>query len=183
MVLGYHQRNPTANKGLYECAKLQGFSYADTGHDLASCKSPGKQSTHHNKQDNTNGLHCWACCMLMTLAAKADRHSEPKGWGPLRLCLFIICICTSVDSDSHDSSCRSHYKGRPSPGRQLHTAAIPSHQPNPNPISNHSNDTNSITCNSSYCRPKPGGSGHVWANNRHALITQVYINDLQDITG
>jgi hypothetical protein len=37
-------------------------------------------------------------------------HSEPKGWGPLRLCLFIICICTSVDSDSHHSSCRSHYK-------------------------------------------------------------------------
>jgi hypothetical protein len=32
------------------------------------------------------------------------RHNEPKGWGPLRL-----CICTSVDSDSHHSSCRSHY--------------------------------------------------------------------------
>jgi hypothetical protein len=36
-------------------------------------------------------------------------HSEPNGWGPLRLCLFIICICTRVDSDSHHSSCRSHY--------------------------------------------------------------------------
>jgi hypothetical protein len=34
-------------------------------------------------------------------------HSEPKGWGPMRLCLFIICICTSVHSDSHYSSCRS----------------------------------------------------------------------------
>jgi hypothetical protein len=31
-------------------------------------------------------------------------------WGLLRLCLFIICICASVHSDSHCSSCRSHYK-------------------------------------------------------------------------
>jgi hypothetical protein len=34
-------------------------------------------------------------------------HIELKGWGPLRLCLFIICICTSVDIDSRCSSCRS----------------------------------------------------------------------------
>jgi hypothetical protein len=38
-------------------------------------------------------------------------HSEPKGRGPLKLCLFIICICTSVHSNSHYSSCRSHFKG------------------------------------------------------------------------
>jgi hypothetical protein len=30
-------------------------------------------------------------------------HSEPKGWGPLRLYLFTLCIalCTTVHSDSH----------------------------------------------------------------------------------
>jgi hypothetical protein len=39
-----------------------------------------------------------------------SRQAQPKGWGPLRLCLFIICICTSVDSHSHHSSCRSHNK-------------------------------------------------------------------------
>jgi hypothetical protein len=43
-------------------------------------------------------------------ASKQDQHSLSKGWGPPRLCLFIICICTSVHSDSHYSSCRSHYK-------------------------------------------------------------------------
>jgi hypothetical protein len=35
-------------------------------------------------------------------------HIEPKGWGPLRLCIFLICICTSVDSHSQHRSCRSH---------------------------------------------------------------------------
>jgi hypothetical protein len=41
--------------------------------------------------------------------ALPSHYSEPKGWGPLRLCLFFICImqCTSVDSDSHRNSCRS----------------------------------------------------------------------------
>jgi hypothetical protein len=42
-------------------------------------------------------------------------HSEPKGWGPLRLYLITLCIaiCTSVHSDSHYSSCRSHLKEAP----------------------------------------------------------------------
>jgi hypothetical protein len=41
----------------------------------------------------------------------SSRHSEPKGWGPLRLYHITLCIllCTSVASDSHHSSCRSHY--------------------------------------------------------------------------
>jgi hypothetical protein len=32
-------------------------------------------------------------------------HSEPKGWGPLRLYLFNLCIalCTTAHSDSHYS--------------------------------------------------------------------------------
>jgi hypothetical protein len=36
-------------------------------------------------------------------------HSEPKGWGPLRLHLFTLCIalCTTAHSDSLCSSCRS----------------------------------------------------------------------------
>jgi hypothetical protein len=37
--------------------------------------------------------------------------SEPKGWGPLRLYHITLCIllCTTVASDSHRSSCQSHY--------------------------------------------------------------------------
>jgi hypothetical protein len=32
-------------------------------------------------------------------------HSEPKGWGPLRLYLFTLCValCTTAHSDSHYS--------------------------------------------------------------------------------
>jgi hypothetical protein len=37
--------------------------------------------------------------------AQVDSKVSAKPW-PLRLCLFIICICTSFDSDSHCSSCR-----------------------------------------------------------------------------
>jgi hypothetical protein len=41
-------------------------------------------------------------------------HSEPKGWGPLRLYLFTLCIalCTTAHSDSHCSSCRSLIRSR-----------------------------------------------------------------------
>jgi hypothetical protein len=38
-------------------------------------------------------------------------HSEPKGWGPLRLYHIAICIflCTKADSNSHCSSCQTHH--------------------------------------------------------------------------
>jgi hypothetical protein len=35
-------------------------------------------------------------------------HSEPKGWGPLRLCHITLCILLRTRTDS-DSFCRSHY--------------------------------------------------------------------------
>jgi hypothetical protein len=41
-------------------------------------------------------------------------HSEPKGWGPLRLYLVTLCIalCTTAHSDSYCSSCRSVIRTR-----------------------------------------------------------------------
>jgi hypothetical protein len=62
---------------------------------------------------------CYHCSMLMICQSvtwpQHPFHSEPKGWGPLRLYHVTLCIllcillCTSVASDSHRSSCRSHY--------------------------------------------------------------------------
>jgi hypothetical protein len=38
-------------------------------------------------------------------------HVTVRGWGPLRLCIFTLCIalCTTAHSGSHYSFCRSHY--------------------------------------------------------------------------
>jgi hypothetical protein len=54
-------------------------------------------------------LHAAHACVVLSSGQAPSCHSETKGWGPLRLCLLIICICTSVDSDSQYSTCRSHH--------------------------------------------------------------------------
>jgi hypothetical protein len=51
-------------------------------------------------------------CLVVSSAVSSGQASsccsEPKGWVPLRLCLFTLCItlCPGVDSNSHCSSCR-----------------------------------------------------------------------------
>jgi hypothetical protein len=47
-------------------------------------------------------------CFHSTKHLVANRPFCYSPWPHLRLCFFIIRICTSVDSDSHCSSCRSH---------------------------------------------------------------------------
>jgi hypothetical protein len=54
------------------------------------------------------------CSMCANHGQASSCHSEPKGWGPLRLyhiitlCIFVLC--TSFDSDSHTVyDCRCHY--------------------------------------------------------------------------
>jgi hypothetical protein len=69
---------------------------------------PGRSSPQHDdiRLDNQQ---CRGVSSGQAPSCHSDTGSEPKGWGPLRLFLFSIYICTSVDSDSHCSSCRSHY--------------------------------------------------------------------------
>jgi hypothetical protein len=70
----------------------------------------GSEQHETSRPPNTPGeINVQSHVQSHSSASASSCHSEPKGWRPLRLYLFTLCIAlsTTAHSDSHYSSCRS----------------------------------------------------------------------------